>query len=409
MSKENSKDESHNVSSDEPKNGFWYFMTCILFAITILATIIILRSRASDIEPIHVKTSSKNNRENRSRKKMTDRLCTREKLEEFKRIVYCKEEREEYWSRKRFDEVRTDMLTRWESLDNGIVIYCQDNDDVENAYVLCNLLKFYKSKTPILLWSKEQIRIDRVCDNTYTLCLRDELQSGSYSSKKQVNKFLALYLSRMFTNILYLDSHLRCVQNIDHLFDIKGNYFWNDYWKLNTNAKCYSIFPDTVIKRDTVYSTDAGQFLVHHPSCIDSLYKTYHVMYNDLHSIFPYPYSESGKDVLRIMNDILSISYQTNLFSPGFIGYSIIGTRFESRAMTQYDVKGDLLFIHPKCQADEKDTSKQWNYHRRFKGFGTTSPPYQYPLYPVTGDYTTEEFNLDIEELCEKFRRQYPV
>lgn len=134
-------------------------------------------------------------------------------------------------------------------------------------------------------------------------------------------KMLAMLASK-FENVLYLDSDLFPVRNMEHLFSSsffkeKGLILWPDYWARTTNPKFYEIAELQVSEKKVRTSAYDAK---HNKEKQDSEFNFQNSQFHDFENTLPNPTSEAGVLLVNKTSHLrtLLLALYYNVYGPHF-------------------------------------------------------------------------------------------
>lgn len=151
--------------------------------------------------------------------------------------------------------------------------------------------------------------------------LRDKFKVGGYQYK-----MLAI-LTSQFENVMYLDSDLFPMRNVEYLFasklyEDKGLFLWPDFWSRTTNPAFYEIAEHPVVQNKMRYSEydrkqaqDNNQEL---PKLLTYTFRTSN--FHDFEGSLPNPTSEAGVLLVNKTSHkrTLLLALYYNIYGPDF-------------------------------------------------------------------------------------------
>lgn len=151
--------------------------------------------------------------------------------------------------------------------------------------------------------------------------LKDKFKVGGYQYK-----MLAILMSK-FENVMYLDSDLFPMRNVEYLFasklyEDKGMFLWPDYWTRTTNPLFYEIAEHPVVENKMRYSEfDREQAKKSNQELPKLLTYTFRSSnFHDFEGSLPNPTSEAGVLLVNKSSHkrTLLLALYYNLFGPDF-------------------------------------------------------------------------------------------
>jgi len=251
----------------------------------------------------------------------------------------------------------------------GVVISAGGFKYFTCAYVLIATLRELGCQLPIEVWYyHEELSSDmQSLLSEMDVNCRDIQEFVEGKPHGFLMKSLAILYSD-FEEVLFLDADNNCTKNPDYLFQEQayleyGCIFWPDYWKYSANNHIWEIL---AIPPPNSFEQESGQLLINKRKCWQALQLA---VYLNINSDYIYRFMYGDKDTYRIAWMYLGIPYFFIETPPGSFGYMHNGDQFHGIAMTQYDPRGEIIFLHRNlCKWHiTRPDEKLWLLHKSFK------------------------------------------
>ncbi|MFT5822255.1 MAG: alpha 1,2-mannosyltransferase [Crocinitomix sp.] len=215
------------------------------------------------------------------------------------------------------------------------------------AWININMLRKKGCKLPIELWYLEGEITDELIEQLNTLdvtCKNITDSGGGYLSNYALKPYCVINSS--FEEILFLDADNNCWTDPTFLFDTpefekNGAVFWPDFWITGKRNPIWKILG---IKSDGTNEQESGQILINKKKCWKALNLCFFLNVNRR---FYYRMLLGDKDTFKLAWRALNTDFKMIETPVAFCGYQDQDDDcFVDVAMVQYDLKGELLFLH---------------------------------------------------------------